>query len=246
MKYHNLISFVIGLLFVIVLQIFATPEPVFRFLVPGFLALLALVYAYNRWYLKQILKYNIWLLVRPLMLLGAGFGLYLTIPSESLRSLFLILCLLVIFSFEMALGNFSESVLLNETLLIAFGMFICLSAFYQYVPRYSTLYLALVFASSALLARSFYEFIPKPVAVKIIGSLVIGLFVSELFWSLGFLPLHFSILGLTVFNFFYLFLILNYYHIFQTLNFKKVQYHLFLIAACTVLVLAATPWKILI
>ena len=190
-------------------------------------------------------KYNIWILVRPGLLLAAGFGIFLVIPSETLRGLFLLLSVFVITFFEIVLGNFAENILLNETLFIAFGLFFGLSALYQYAPVYGTLCVAAVFIFSFLLSRSFYEFVPKNDAAKIIGSLALSLFCSELFWALNFLPLHFSVLSLILFNFFYFSLILNYYHLFHILNLKKLQFHLFLIVVCSALVVAATPWKIL-
>jgi hypothetical protein len=50
---------------------------------------------------------------------------------------------------------------------------------------------------------------------------------------------------LVLFNIFYLCLILNYYHLFHLLNFKKIQFHLVLIAVCVLLVIFSTPWSIL-
>jgi hypothetical protein len=245
LKQHKFISFVWGLLFLIVLQIFATPEPVFRFLVPAFLLYVAVVTAYNRWYLLQAQKYNFWIALRPMLLLFSGFGLFLIIPSQFLRGLFLIISVAVITFFEIILGNFAENILLNETLLIAFGLFFSFAAFYQYTPGYGFLYLAGVFAGSSLLARSFYEFTPQPASGKLAGSLILGLFCGEFFWALNFLPLHFSALAIILFNLFYFCLILNYYYLFHILNFKKIQFHLFLIAGCSLAVLIATPWKII-
>ncbi|MBX9837041.1 MAG: hypothetical protein K2X69_01875 [Silvanigrellaceae bacterium] len=244
-KYHKLISFAIGLGFLIVVQKYATPQPVFRFLVPAFFVLALLATFYNNWYLKQINKFNFWLIVRPLMLLLAGFGLFLIIPSEAMRGLFLISAVLLITFSEILLGATTESLLINETLLIAFGLFFTFSALYQYAPLYGIYYVVALFILTALLTRSFYEFVAQSTKVKLVSAVVLALFTAEIFWCLSFLPLHFSALALVLFNIFYFCLILNYYNFFHVLSLKKIQFHLLLIFVCTVVVLFSTPWSII-
>jgi hypothetical protein len=244
LKYHNLISFGFGLLFLLVLQKFATPEPIFRFLVPAFLLFVVAVTFYNNWYLRKIGKYNFWVLLRAILLLLSGFGLFLIIPSESIRGLFLILTVFIITFLQMLLGNQAENILLNETLLIAFGLIFAFFGAYHYFPTNEPLFLAGIFFCSFLLSRSFYEFIPKPAQTKLVGALILGFFCSQLFWTLNFLPFHFSVLSALLFNIFYFCLILNYYHLFHILNFKKIQFHLLLILACDAAILLATPWRI--
>jgi hypothetical protein len=245
LKHHKLIALITGLLFLIVLQKFATPEPVFRFLIPAFIVYSAVLILYNQWYLKNIQKYNFWMLIRPFLLILSAFGLFLVIPSAALRSWFLITAVGLITIFEIVLGNFSENLLLNESLITAFGIFFTFFAAYYYFPTFEPVYLAGVFFCSALLARSFYEFMPQSDKIKTVGAIILGLFTSELYWVLNFLHFHYSALSLILFNFFYFFLILNYYHLFHVLNFKKVKFHLFFMAVCILLVLLSTPWKII-
>lgn len=243
-KYHSIISVIIGLLFLVVLQKFATPLPIFRFLLPAFLLLLAVVWLYNRWYLKSLQKYNPWVLVRPALILASGFGVFLVIPDESIRGVFLLFSVAIIAATEYFLGNFAENVLINETLVIAFAVFFSFFGFYFYAPTYQPLYVLGVFLASGLLTRSFYEFIPRPDKTKAVSAIALGLFSSELFWSSNFLHFHYSVLAIFLFNIFYFCLIVNYYHFFKILNSKKVQFHLALIALCSLVVLAVTPWKI--
>jgi hypothetical protein len=245
LKYHKLTSLCIGLLFLIAVQKFAVPEPVFRFLVPTFLVYAAAVTFYNRWYLKKISKDNFWVLIRPLLLLTALFGIFLIIPNQALRGWFLIFAVAIITFVELILGNFAENIALNETLAVAFGIFFSFFGAYWYAANYEPLYLVGIFLGSALLTRSFYEFIPQPNTTKIIGAVAIGLFCSELYWALNFLHFHFSVLSLLLFNIFYLCLILNYYYLFHILSFKKIQFHLFLIAACNIVVFISTPWNVI-
>ena len=244
LKHHKLISFCLALLFLIVLQKFATPVPIFRFLVPAFLAFAAIATAYNYWYLKQIEKYNFWILIRPLLLLIASFGVFLVMPATFLSGLFLIIDVVIITIVEILLGNTAENILLNETLLIAFGLFVALFGAYWYAASFEPFYLMAIFAGSSLLARSFYEAVPQPAEVKLAGSIIIGLLCSELYWVLNFLQLHYSALALILFNLFYFCLVTNYYYLFHNLNFKKIQFQLLFMLACLVLIVATTPWSI--
>lgn len=245
LKHHKFISFCLGLCFVVVMQRFAQPIPIFRFLLPAFLAYAGLVLIYNRWYLKKLQKYNVWILVKTFLLLAAAFGIFLNIPSVGIRGLFLIFTVLIITLFEIILSNSAENILLNEILIIAFGIFFSLFGAYWYVPAYEPLYSIGIFLGVGLLVRVFYETSPLSEKAKIASAIIMGLFCSELFWVLNFLHFHFSFLTIILFNLFYFCLIINYYYIFQTLNFKKIKFHLFLIACCSMLVLLATPWSVI-
>jgi len=245
LKYHKLISFCFGLLFLIVLQKFATPLPVFRFLAPAFILYAAVMAIYNKWYLRQIQKYNFWSVLRSVMLLISAFGIFLVLPTGSLRGIFLILTVRVITLAQIVLGLSAENILLNETLLIGFGLFFALCGAYYYFPSYQPLFAVGVFLAAALLARSFYEFTPQTQKTKLVGAIILGLFCLQLYWAINFLPFSFSALAILLFLAFYFCLILNYYHLFHNLNYKKIQFHLFLIAGCTAVVLAATPWFII-
>jgi len=244
LKHHKLISLCIGLGFLLSVQKFAVPEPIFRFLIPSFLAYLLIAAAYNAWYLKKIQKYNFWAMLLPEFLMSAAFGAFLVIPSQNLRGLFLISAVTVIAFAEIILGNMAENLMLNQTLIAAFALFFGFFGAYYYTPVYEPLYLTGVFFGAALLSRIFYESIPQPAHTKLIGSIAIGLFCAELFWALNFLHFHFSVLSLALFNIFYFCLILNYYHLFHNLNFKKIQFHLTLIAFCTLIAVLATPWTV--
>lgn len=244
-KHHKFISFCAGLLFLIVLQKFATPVPVFRFLIPAFLVYAAAVGAYNVWYLKKIERYNFWTVARSLMLLAAAFGIFFVLPSENLRGLFLISTVAIITFVEVILGAAAENILLNETLLIAFGLFLGLFGADYYFPSLQAWFTIGIFLSGALLSRSFYEFTPEPRKAKMVAAVIMGLFCSELYWALNFLHFYYSSLAVFLFLAFYFCLIINYYRIFHILNYKKLQFHLFLITCCAVLVLLTTPWKII-
>lgn len=244
-KYHKIFSTMIGLGFLVVLQVFSFPQPVFRFLIPVFLLFSFLVLAYNYVYLKNLDKLNFWVLVRPLMLLFSLFGIFMILPSPGFRSLFLIAAIVVIILSEIFLDNFSEQVLINETLIILFGLLVSMMAFVQFFPGYRFLAMFGVFLVIAFSARMFYEFVPTLASSKLIGSLILGLFSAQFFWGLGFLPFHFSATGLILFNLVYFSLILNYFYLFKTLNFKRLQFHLLLVVVASGIALASTPWRII-
>lgn len=244
-KRHKLISLFIAILFVIVLQIFSTPKPIFRLLIPAFVITIVLVAFYNRWYLEKIEKYNFWVLLRPLFLSLSFFGVFLIIPNSFLRGLFLAVCIILVAFSEIFLGNFAENVVLNEILVCAFGFFLAFSAFAQDFPKSLWLWVVAVMAVVFLLARSFYEFVPKQDNVKLLISAILAFFTGQIFWALNFLPFHFSAGSLMLFNIFYFCLILNYYYMFETLNFKKVQFHFILMLACSLAIIVITPWKVL-
>lgn len=244
LKHHKLISFGIGLMFLLVVQNFSLPVPIFRFLLPAVLLYLAITAAYNRWYLKQIQKYNFWALILPELMMAVAFGFFLVIHSQNLRGLFLTATVIFITFAEIVLGNMTENLMLNQTLVIAFGLFLSFFGAYYYTPSFEPVYLIGIFLGVGFLVRAFYESVPQPEKTKLIGAIAIGLFCAELFWVLNFLQFHFSVLSLILFNIFYFCLILNYYHLFHNLNFKKVQFHLFLVAVCSALVVLVTPWTI--
>jgi hypothetical protein len=245
-KYHKIFACFFSIAFLIMLQELSIPRPVFRFLVPGLILFSIIITLYNKWYLQQIGKYNPWILLRPILFFGSAFSLLNIIPGDVLRGLFLIIVVLLGSLFEIFLGNFAENIVLNETLVIAFGIFMSVSAYgLQYFPGFQTLWLVLLFFGIFLTTRSFYEFLPETSLGKLVSSLAIGLFCTQIFWAMTFLPFHYSASALMLFNIFYFCIILNYYYVFNTINIRKFQFHLGLLVACTVFIFLLTPWKIL-
>lgn len=243
--YHQLNSLLLALIFPILLQQLSYPVPVFRFLLGAFLLFEALVVWYNRAYLKAIGRYDFWVLVRPVLLFLSAFCLFLVLPSGGFRLAFLMVTVPVTYFVEYFLGNFAENILLNETLLVVFGLLVAAAAYNQYFPAYHTLYLAGVFLSVAVVSRAFYQFIPHGERDKIAASVLIALVIVELFWAMSFLPLHFSATGLVLFNVYYCCLVLTYHQLYGTLTPRKVQFHLAFMVVCALTITLITPWRIL-
>lgn len=263
--HHKIYSFTIGFLYSFVLFRFSLGQPVFRFMVPALFIFLTAVYFYNKNYLIKISKQNIWTLAASLLLFLGAFGVFLFLPTEFLRVSFLLCSAVSIGFFEMHLGNFGENLLVNQTLLSAFGIFIGFAGAEQNFPglkqilwhlgqreilrlnfSMQPLYLIGCFIFTLLLCRSFYEFIPYSERTKWVSSIIISLFSLELFWALSFLPIHFSAKAVLLLSLYYFCLILNYYNFFHTLTQKKVQFHLALIVLAGLLVILATPWKVIV
>jgi hypothetical protein len=245
LKHHPIISAVLSIAFVIAVQLFASPQPVFRFMLPAFFLYLGVVTLYNRYYLLKTGQYNHWALVRPALFLICWFGVYLIIPSEFWRGAYLLVGVVVIYLVERLLGNAGEQLLFNQTFITAFAGFMTLTGLSHYFLLPGTLYLFIVFLFVALLSRAAYDFVPESQRIKWVTAFIISLVVTEVFWAFSFLPLHYSALGLLTFNVFYCLWILCYYYLYNHLTTKKVQFQLFLAVLFTIIILAVTPWSIL-
>ncbi len=243
-KAHTIVSAGIAIAFVVVVQIFATPLPVFRFLIPAFLIYLGGVMLYNRWYLKREDRFNIWVWLRLPLFLVAWFGIFFLIPSSFGRGAFLLVGVPIIFFFESLVGNTGQQLSWNEFLLTAGGILLSLFGLSYYFILPGVLYLLFVFAAITILVRTSLELVPHDTMVKWVASLAIGLFATELFWATSFLPLHYTALAIIVFNALYVLWIIYYHYLYHTLTLKQIQFHLILALVLTVIMLVSTPWSI--
>lgn len=242
---HPIISGVISVVFVVAVQVFAAPRPVFRFLLPTLIIYLGLVTLYNYYYLKRTTIFNLWLLLRPLLFLLAWFGVFFIIPNDFWRGVYLLAGVPVVYFLERTLGARGEQILFNETLLTAFTGLMTITAFSHYYQLPSTLYLLITFIFMTVIIRASYELTPQTVRVKWVSAVCLGLGLSEVFWATSFLPLHYSALALLTFNVFYCAWTLCYYFLYNHLTTKKVQFHVVLSLVFTAIIAAVTPWRIL-
>jgi hypothetical protein len=242
---HLIISGVIAILFLVIIQIFASPSPVFRFLVPAFLGYTLIVAVYNRSYLIKTNRWNVWVWLRTPFFLLTWFGLLFLLPSALSRGLFLLISLPIIYFFESLVGNTGQQFSWNEFLLTLAALILSLfglSYYYKDLPGLS--FLIATFLSVAFVVRSSFELVPHSNAVKWVASLAIGLFATELFWAISFLPLHYSALAIFVFNILYVLWIIYYHYLYRTLTRKQIQFHLVLALILTLIMLISTPWSI--
>jgi hypothetical protein len=244
-KYHKISSAFASILLIVIVQLFSTPEPVFRFLFPALIIFLIGVGIYATLYLKRVGRFNWWSVIRTLLVFVAWVGLFLIIPSSVLRGIFLLVGLPVLYYVLYTTGNTGEQLLFNELVISAFGMFMLLAGFAQYFVRIGSWYVLVTFALTTLLCRATLELTPHGKRSKWLGSVIIGLVLAELFWALSFLPLHYSVLGFVLFVIFYALWSLYYYYLFNHLTVRKVQFHLGLSFIFIILVLLTTPWGII-
>lgn len=246
-KQHNLICIAIAVGFLVVLQWFAAPVPVFRYLVPAFIFYLAVVGTYNFFYLKSFGEVNLWVWLRSILFLVAAFGLYLIPPTVFLRGGFLLVALPIIYFFELTLGNVGENILFNQVVLSAFGFFLSLAAAtYYFINSPSYIYVLLICIFTTLLSRASFELIPVDYRTKWVYAFALGLFTTEVFWSVSFLPLHFAALGFFILDVFYFAWVLCYYFLFNNLTPKKIQFNTALLLIVLALILISTPLSILV
>ncbi len=242
---HPILSAIISVAFVVTVQLFASPSPVFRFLLPAFIIYLGAVTFYNYSYLRRRGSVNLWTILRPTLFLVCWFGIFFIISSDWWRGVFLLVGVPVIYAVERILGQPGEQALFNETLLTAFTGLMGITALSHYFILSGPVYLLLVFILITLIARASYELIPQSGRVKWTGAVCLGLALAEVFWAANFLPLHYSALGLLAFNIFYCAWTLCYYFLYNHLTPKKVQFHVVLALVFTGLIMAVTPWRIL-
>lgn len=240
---HKFISLVFGLLFFGAPRFLVFSERMLWVSVGAIAGYLCLLVWYNYWYLRRIEKYNIWVLLRPALLVVGGLLLLLVIPNAALKIAVVAAFGIFIALTEMFLGNFAENVVLNETLLIAFSFLLAMFAFREYFPSRLAWAVIGTFFLLFFVTRSFYEFIPQQSRVKLLSAGSIALFCSQLLWAMSLLPFHYSALAVILFNVFYLSIVLNYHAFFQVLNPKKIYFHVAFFVFCSTLVLLLTPWK---
>ena len=242
---HKIFSAILAVAYVIIVQWFASPIPVFRFLVPAFIGFLIILTLYNWRYLKSQNDLSWWLLVRVPVFVLVWFGVLFIIPTGYGRVLYLFASVPVIFFFETLVANKGQQLGWNLFLLSLASLLMALYGFNFYFPLSGLVYLALIFVGVLTLVRISVESVPHPSNVKWLAGLVLALFAAELFWVLQFLPLHFSVLAVINFNILYLLWAIYYHYLYQTLTSKQIQFNILLALGLSIIILVSSPWTIL-
>jgi hypothetical protein len=238
---HKIVSSLIALGFLVLTQIF---NKVFRFLLPVMLFYLAVVMAYNYWYLKKNNLYVFWSWVRPLFFLGAMLSIYFVVPTNLLRGVFLIFAVAFIYFLEVRVLIPSEQVLFFETLVSYFGLSMGIFGNNFYLLPKNFITLLLLGAVTYLISRSSFDYVPQSDQQKNFFSWFLAFCMLEISWALVFLPFHFTVLAVILFNIFYVLWIIIYYYLFHNLSVKKISFHMIFSTILILLTLIATPWKI--
>lgn len=243
-KKHLIISAVIAVAFVVIVQLFATPQPRFRYLLPGFLAYVIGVGVYNWFYLLKNEALKFWIWMRIPLLLVSWFGVYFLVSEGWSRSLLLLASLPIIFFFESQAGNTGQQLGWNEFLLTLGTILFALMGLSYYFVIPGLIFMGLVFTAITVTVRSSLELVPHSNNIKWVVSLALGFFATQLFWVLNFLPFHFSVLTIIAFIALYVAWMLYYHYLYHTLNVRQIQFHLIFAVALVVIALLTTPWGI--
>lgn len=242
---HKIFSILFAVAFVVVVQLFASPMPVFRFLIPAFLIYLGIVMIYNWRFLKSQGHFNTWLFLRLPIFLIFWFSLLFVIPLGFARAIFLLGSIPAVFFFETLIENTGQQIGWNLFLLSLASLLIGIYGFNFYFPLSGLVYLSLLFVGIAALVRTSMETVPHSSNIKWLAALVLALFSAELFWVLQFLPLHFSVLAVINFNILYLLWAIYYHYLYQTLTARQIQFNILLAIGLSIVVLLSSPWSIL-
>jgi hypothetical protein len=242
---HSIISGIFSIAFVIVLQLFAAPVPIFRYIIPACILYLAVVLTYNAWYLQVRGTFTFWTWLRLGLFLASWIGIFFIVPSSGLRGLYLVVSLVIVYILERALGSIGERLLTNELLLTAFSISMLVMALAHYYIIPSVIYLIVVFAFMTVLTRASYELTPLSLRQQWLAAVTFGLVMTEVYVALNFLPFHYSVLAVALFSIYFCVWSLYYYASFKHLSLRKIQFHVGL-AVCSVAVVAVlTRWSII-
>lgn len=244
-KYHKIISAGLAIALIVVVQAFASPLPVFRYLIPAVVGFVVLVLYYSHRYLHAIHQWNIWKLVQIGLFFIAWFGVFVLLPSYMVRGVYLVASVPIIYFFLLLIGNFGEQLLINQTLLTGFGLLVASWGLQFYYRLAESYVFVLEFFAMFLLIRASLELIPHSRRLKTLSALVISLFVSQIHWALSFWPLHYSALALICFSMFYAMWILYHFALFNVLTTRRVQFYLAFALFSIIIIVLASPWRIL-
>lgn len=243
-KYHPVISAAVSIAFIVMLQTFAAPSPVFRFLLPAVLVFICLLQLYHWTYLKAINKFSKWQILSSALFYFGWFGVFMLLPNAGIRGVFLLLSLPVVYLLEFLISNHGEHLIHAKVLLTMLVLIYSLVGFQYYYQVSTTLILLLSFVTVYLIVQGSFELVPTANNNKLLISLCIALFLTEFFWALMFLPFHYSVIALALFNFFYVCWSLTYYYLFNKISRKRIQFHVGLALFLTIFLIFLTQWSL--
>jgi hypothetical protein len=161
------------------------------------------------------------------------------------RAAFLLLTVPLLFAIHNLMAATGERLLVSSVIMTAALLLLAVSGLSHYFMLPSVWFLLITFAATLLLVRTSFEFVPHGVATKWLGAALVALLITEFFWVLSFLPLHFTATAGIMFALFYSFWTVYYYYLYNHLTIRRVQFHLLLTGAFVVVILLSTPWRIL-
>jgi hypothetical protein len=241
---HKVISAAASLALPFFVYAFSYSNPIFRFIVPGFILLVGLVEYFSWGTFAHLHEGRTWAVVRSSLFYLAWVLLFFLLPNQAFQVIFLLSSIPVLYLAQELVGYTGETVLITHTILTSFGLLLAAAAGEYYFHAGSFLLTLLVFMSLFLLVRATYVFVPQPSSIRLACSLVVALLATQSYAALLFLPFHFSVVGFFAFLAFYLAWLFSYYWQFGVLNSQRVKFYVIVSALLVVGLLLATPWRI--
>lgn len=240
---YRVFSLVVAIVLPLVVYLLSVPRPIYRFMIPAFLALVFLTQVYAWSTQLEFAGQRRWAIVRSACFFVSWFCIFFVVPAD-FRVLYMLISVPVLFLGQVFVLYTGETVLVAHTMLCAIGALLGAAAAEFYFKAGSTLLTLMVFSFELVLCLATYAFIPQSSKVRLLSSLVVALLATELYTATLFLPFHYTVLGFLTFLGFYVLWLLTYYWQFGVLTKRRVQFYLVTALALAVLVLLATPWRI--
>lgn len=159
-----------------------------------------------------------------LTLLAWG-GLWLVLP-QSFVVVYLLASIFVMYFLLRTIGKFGDAVMVWREVLVVFPSGILLMAMSQLIPFSQPVYLLIGFLVCVGLLRGTLTYLPFDPTKITVGSLVLGVLMTELLWVLGLMSVDFAWLGFVWFIIFHTIWMLYYHYIYQTLTKQRVVFQL--------------------
>lgn len=245
LKSHKTLSIIAACVLPAAIYSLAVPTPVFRYIVPLFICLVAIIEGLSWTTLNGAAGGKKWSILRSSLFYVAWLALFFLMPSQNLQMAYMIISVPILYLGEQLVAYTGETVLVTHTILTSFGILLAAAAGEFYFHAGSVLLTLVVFVCLFLLARATYVFVPQTSTIRLASSLLVALLATEVYSALLFLPFHYTVLGFCSFLVFYVLWLFSYYWQFGALTSQRVKLYLLLGGALMAALLLATPWQVM-
>ena len=156
-------------------------------------------------------------------------GLWLVIPV-SYAVWYLIASLFSMYFLLRTVGKFGDTVMVWRQVLVSFPTGVLLLALSQLVPFSQPVYLLIAFLMSLGLLRGTLTYLPFESSKVLIGSLVLGVVMTELLWIFSLISIDFAWLGFIWFMIFHTIWTMYYHYMYQTLTRQRAIFQIIICA----------------
>lgn len=240
---YRVFSLVVAVVLPLVVYLLSVPRPIYRFMIPAFVVLVGLTQVFSWSAHVEFAGQRRWAMARSVCFFLSWFCVFFVVPAD-LRLWYMVLSVPILFIGQALVLYAGETVLVTHTILSSIGVLMGAAAAEFYFRAGSALLTLVVFGFELVLCMATYAFIPQSRKVQLLASLVVALLATEFYTATLFLPFHYTVLGFLSFLVFYVLWLLTYYWQFGVLVKRRVQFYVATVILLAVLVLLATPWRI--